>query len=660
MKRNRLSIISTGLLLIMFVLSMTFHSCQGYLDIDEYIYDRTTIDSVFSSRIKLMEYVNGILPFLPTEESPHRSASTPAGQAADEWFASWEDGGQTGMYLLLDDVTPEHWAFGDLWSKMYKGIRKTNIVIERINECKELSDMERRDYAGRVYFLRAYFYFTLLRHYGPIPVLPENAFDTDTPAEKVMQERDTWDDCAEYICQNLEKAAELLPAVRELAFEYAPTSGAALALRARMRLHQASPWYNGNTRYSGWVRTDGKNFISQQYDPERWGKAAAAFKEVMNLNLYKLHTIPREDNTLPLPKTVSAAAFPDGAGDIDPYLSYKDIFDGTTFSSQNQELIYYVRVWNTETIRLGTPTSLSGINGFNIPLAMVEQYRWADGRQYNEGMEQERSWEPIGNRINFSGNYVIGANVAKRDVNREPRFYASIGYNHCIWPGTSYTENSSLINYEVTYYKDGTGAAGSIPSDYNHTGYTCRKFIHQEDHLRAGNLITKKIMPVIRYAEVLLGYVEAMNEMESNYTDTKNPDNPDDDVTVSRDINEMVRCFNQVRYRAGLPGITTADAGDKTRMRQLIEQERQVEFAFESHRYHDLRRWGIAQERIDTRMMGCNVAARTSEREKFYTPVVLDQQKIYRRTFSQKMYFYPIPRSVMDKNYKLVQNPGWR
>lgn len=662
MKKNKLSIISTSFFLSIFVLSMTFHSCQGYLDIDEYIYDRTTIDSVFDSRIKLMEYVNGILPFLPAEGSPHRGASTPAGQASDEWFASWEDGAQAGMYLLLDNITPEHWAFDGLWGDMYKGIRKSNIVLSRINECTELSDMERRDYTGRAHFLRAYFYFTLLRHYGPVPILPDKAFDADTPAEVVMQERNTWDECADYIRLDFEKAAELLPLVRELAFEFAPTSGAALALRARLLLHQASAWYNGNTRYGNWVRTDGEPFILQQNDPIRWGKAAVAFKEVMNLNLYKIHTVSRESHTLPLPKTVSAAAFPDGAGDIDPYLSYKDIFDGTIFSSQNSELIYYVQVSNNESMILGTPISLSGINGFNIPLAMIEQYRWADGRQYSEGTEEERSWESIGNRITFSGNYVIGANVAKRDVNREPRFYASIGYNHCIWPGTSYTENSSLTNYEVTYYKDGTGAAGSFPADYNHTGYTCRKFIHQEDHLRAGNLNTKKVMPIVRYAEILLGYVEAMNEMEGSYTDVKNPDPmaTDDDITVSHDVDEMVRCFNQIRYRAGLPGITTADASDKERMRQLIEQERQIEFAFESHRYHDLRRWGIAQQRIDTRMMGYNVGARTSEREKFYTPIILDKEKIYRRTFNQKMYFYPIPRKVMDKNFKLVQNPGWR
>lgn len=50
-----------------------------------------------------------------------------------------------------------------------------------------------------------------------------------------------------------------------------------------------------------------------------------------------------------------------------------------------------------------------------------------------------------------------------------------------------------------------------------------------------------------------------------------------------------------IRYRAGLPGITLADASDQVKMRQLIIRERMIEFACEGRRYHDLRRWGLAE-----------------------------------------------------------------
>lgn len=76
-----------------------------------------------------------------------------------------------------------------LWENYYKGIRKANILLKRINECKELTDYELRDYMGRAYFLRAYFYYQLMRLYGPVPIEPDEAYDSDTPAGQASVER---------------------------------------------------------------------------------------------------------------------------------------------------------------------------------------------------------------------------------------------------------------------------------------------------------------------------------------------------------------------------------------------------------------------------------------------------------------------------------------
>ncbi len=655
MKRNNENHSRRGALLVacMIGFGTIFSSCENFLDIDEYIYDRTTIDSVFVSKLKLMEYMNGTAAFLPNEGLLYRDESTtPGASASDEFIYSWKN---ATMLFLLDEITPESWEYSGTWSNMYKGIRKANIILARMNECKDLTDFERRDYMGRAYFLRAYFYYTLVRHYGPVPILPDEAFDTDEAAANVAQERDTWDDCVEYICENMEQAATYLPAQRDRAFQFVPTKGGALSIIARLRLYQASPWYNGNTRYSGWTRTDGRPFISQENDPERWAVAAAAFKRIIETNVYSLHTIERTASTLPLPATVSDAAFPDGAGNIDPYLSYKRIFDGDVQPSLNPELILYCPADHAIS-RMLAPAYQNGENSFNIPLAFIESYRMADGREYRNATEAERSWENIGQAYRFSDEYVVGAGVAYRDAYREPRFYASIGYNHCIWPGTSYLGTRPLTNIEVTYYKDGTGAAAGDANHYNRTGYTSRKFFHQEDCYADWDWsrCRSKTVPMVRYAEILLGYVEAMNEMNGTYTD------PDTDITVTRNVAEMVRYFNMIRYRAGMPGITDADAGDQNRMRELIREERKIELAFEGHRYYDLRRWGIAQEYIGTSIYGYNVDANTSDRQRFYTPIILDKEEIYRRTFNQKMYFYPIPKNTIERNRKLVQNPGWR
>ena len=657
MKRNKLNHSKWGVLTLTLLLGISslLVSCEDYLDIDEYIYDRTTVDSVFVSKVKLLEYINGTVALMPNEGNIYRNSHSPGGQAADEFFASWKDWAQAGMYLLVDDVTPESAMFADLWPNMYKGIRKANIILARLHECEELTDLERRDYTGLAHFLRGYFYYTLLRHYGPVPILPNTAFDTDEPAANASLERDTWDDCVDYICENLEEAGTLLPTQRERAFEYMPTSGAAFSLIARLRLYQASAWYNGNSRYATWTRSDDRPFISQQYDANRWGIAAAAFKRVIDLGLYKLHTIERDDTTLPLPATVSDAAFPYGAGDIDPYLSYKRIFDGGIMPVLNPELIFYQPITDHGISIMLAPAVLGGYNGFNIPLDFAQSYNMADGRPYSEATQSETSWEAIGSAYSFSGEYTVGANVAVRDAYREPRFYASIGYNHGIWPGTSYLGTQNVKNLEVTYYIDGSGAPKGSATDFNHTGYTSRKFFHQEDNYTNWDHRSKpKTAPIIRYAEILMGYVEAMNEMEGSYTDEVTG------LTVTRDIQDMVTYFNMIRYRAGQPGITESDASSKERMTELIRHERKIEFAFEAHRYYDLRRWGIAQEYIATPIYGNNVSARTSERQLFYTPILLDKEEIHRRTFNQKMYFYPIPKSVIERNRKLVQNPGWR
>ena len=643
----------------MFVCTAMFSSCESFLDIDEYIYDRTTIDSVFSDKVKLFEYINGIVTDLPNEGDLFMiNVDTPAAGADDDWFAgaTYDTYSSPGLYLLLDYVTPEEYAFSGYWAKMYRGIRKANLALGRIDECKTLTDIERRDYLGRLHFMRAYFYYSLLRFYGPIPILPNEAFNTDEDVENVKFERDTWDDCAAYIYQNMELAADFLPSTRERATEFIPTKGAALSIMARLKLYQASPWYNGNTRYANWKRSDGRHFISQQANADLWGEAAVYFEKVMNLNVYKLNTVPENPRTRPLPSNIPTDAFPDGAGGIDPYLSYKQIFDGTMSSSQIDELIYY-RPSPNDNFGIASPNQLGGRNFFNVTLQHVEEYRFEDGRQYSEGTNAERSWESNGAGISFGGNYVIGPNVAVRDAYREPRFYASIGYNHCIWPGNSYTGQSNYNNYEVTYYYDGSATAMDGEGQYNHTGYTSRKFMHQDDVAHWSAPLKKtKVIPIIRYAETLLGFAEAMSEMESDYTYTENGQQK----TLARDPARIQASFNQIRFRAGLPGITLAEAADRNKMRELIRQERRVEFAFEAHRYYDLRRWGIAQDYIASRPMGLNVQARTSERERFYTPTILDRDRIHRRVFTQKMYFYVIPKNVIEKNGKIVQNPGWR
>lgn len=119
-----------------------------------------------------------------------------------------------------------------------------------------------------------------------------------------------------------------------------------------------------------------------------------------------------------------------------------------------------------------------------------------------------------------------------------------------------------------------------------------------------------KNIPVIRFAEILLIYAEAVNEATGPST-------------------EAFAAVNRVRKRAGLDALAGLSKSD---FREAIYTERRLELMFEFQRWFDL---------IRTKRMieACRKAGKTNAAEKHY--------------------LHPIPQREMDLNPKLVQNPGW-
>lgn len=645
-KALKLSICLFGLMLF---------SCNDYLGVDHYFRDTIQIDSVFKRKTWVDQYIRGAAGYLPNEGNLWTNASTPFQGASDENFTSFNDDRHAAIKFLLDEITPFNTQFNN-YEYWYTGIRKANLVLERINEVEDISDLDRRDFMGRCYFLRGYYYFQLLLQYGPVPIVPDKAFPVDASVDIMSVERATYDECVEYICQNMEKAAEYLYADRPSTDISIPTQGAALAVISRVRLYAASPWYNGGSGgiYSDWIRkSDGAHFINQSYDNTKWGKAAIAAKKVIDTGLYELYTAKKKSDTktLPLAVTDAYAIRPVkqfDPRDIDPFRSYAEIFNGDVSVEMNKEIIYSCRPTQSGKdcpAGISMPALMGGMNGLNLTQDVADAFYMIDGTPFSM---PEKSWEAIGTDKNFSG-YTLKANAAKMYDNREMRFYVCMGFNHCLWPGTSYTGNdNTLRNVEVQYYSDGNaGPPANFAVDYNHSGYTCKKYVHPEDNLLGS--IKPKAFPIFRYAEILLNYAEALNELEGSYTEGN--------ATVTgRDENEILNAFNQIRYRAGLPGLTKLPSREE--MRDLIKKERRIEFMCEGHRYHDLRRWGDAYYAYNRPVLGMNIKAKKNQRELFHTVTILNDDKA-RRYFDYKNYFWPIPKSALDKNNKLVQNPGW-
>lgn len=635
-----------------------FSSCD-YLNVDKYFYDQVSLDTIFAQKRYLEEYLWGAAKFLPNEANLYSSSFGPYMEAVDETQMSWKKEEHGGVFLTSDEITPFS-SYYNYWGSYYKGIRKANMILTRIDECRDLETLERREILGMTYFLRGYLYYFLLIQYGPVPILPDTPLEVDESLDNLSFERNTYDECVDYICENMKMAFDYLEETRPSSDFFKPTKYAAMALISRIRLYQASSWYNGNSFYSSWKTSDGRNFISQQYDENKWALSAYASHKIIESGRFNLHTVASFDNT-PVNPNASQAEFPNGVGGIDPLHSYADMFNGEALAVKNPEIIYPASSFPEVNIKIAFPIALGGWNGLGVTQELVDAYYMADGSDY---VQTNDFYEPIGGDKTFSGEdeqiYTLKGTAPKMYDQREARFYATIGFCECLWPGLSLTtgaDASARRNFVATYYSNGNCAPESAnPEDYNLTGYTCKKYIHPTDNFWGqGKRKDGKVYPAMRYGEILLNYVEALNELKESHPIEEGDGST---VVISRDAEKIRTYFNMIRYRAGLPGITEAQAADPNEVRRLVRRERQIELAHEGFRYHDIRRWGILEETMGRPCHGCDVTKKSSERRLFFQPVTITH-KYAKRVYSPKMYFWPIKQSTLDQNPKLVQNPLW-
>jgi len=220
-----------------------------------------------------------------------------------------------------------------------------------------------------------------------------------------------------------------------------------------------------------------------------------------------------------------------------------------------------------------------------------------------------------------------GYNAQTPYTNRDARFYATILYN-----GASYRGST------IDIYTPGGKDSKDGPSNWNttKTGYYLRKFMDNNNPIdNPWNVAGLQPWIYIRYAEVLLNYAEAQNEAVG----------PDGTVYAA---------VNQVRQRATVNQPALPAGLSQAQMRDAIRRERQVELAFEEHRFYDVRRWKIANVTENVPAYGVDVTK--SGTTTTYTRKVA----LSGRAFADKHYWLPIPRSeILSSNGKLSQNTGY-
>ena len=672
--------IASAALIVQLVAMMT--SCEDYLNIDSYFDDEFNIDSAFSNIRNMEAYMWGAASMFNDEARTIRSNYTPGPMATDEAFNGLTGTGTTNIYYGMDfatgNITPDKLGGLNQWGKYYKIIRKCNLILANLEQPADMTNLDRQRIEGYTRFIRAYAYYNILVDYGPPILVGDEVLNTNESMEYYDRPRSTYDEAMDYTCGELEKAAQLMPAEVGLLNFGRPTKGAALALVARLRLIHASPLYNGGeaarSYFGNWKRkTDGVHYVSQQYDEARWAVAAAAAKRVMDIGQYKLYTVPADDRTSALPAGITSdpdfySVYPNGAGGIDPFRSYSDIFTGESVAAINPEIIWgksasYI---NSDLNQGALPPTLGGWGRFCVTQKVVDAYLMNDGRTIQEARGdtyfEQLSDLPAGSTFedlfteqskSFSG-YPLNSGVYKMYANREMRFYASVGFNEAVWQALSST---TLYNHTAKYYfqdLDGRGGVSASSPNYPITGYIIKKWVHPYDAKNGtGARQLPKFYAIIRYAEILLSYAEALSNLTGSHTVQLG----DKSYTLSRNTDEIASAFNAVRYRAGLPGLSASQLANHAELQEQIERERMIEFLWENRRFYDVRRWGIYEETEREPIMGMNPDGAT--KEAYYRRVIPGTSSFLTREVNKRANWVPLPRAELRRLPSLDQNPGY-
>lgn len=197
------------------------------------------------------------------------------------------------------------------------------------------------------------------------------------------------------------------------------------------------------------------------------------------------------------------------------------------------------------------------------------------------------------------------------------------------------TNNSTFKDRTMEIFEGGRDGKGIVNA--TKTGYYLRKYVDPDVDLLQ-NRGTVHAWIIFRLAEMYLNYAEAMNEAYG----------PADAHGYGMTALEAV---NKIRQRNGvnMPAIPADVTADE--LRERIRNERRVELCFEGHRMFDVRRWMIAETVLNEPLR--DVSVQQSSQNFLYTPIVVEN-----RSFSKKMYFYPIPQTDLQMS-GWIQNPLW-
>ena len=561
--------------------------------------------------------------------------------------------------VSADNPIMSYWYgdWGGSWSEhapcetsLFIPLRICNTFLNNITRVPDMTQSEISRWSAEVKFLKAYYHFLLFSQYGAIPIIRDET-NLDITDAANMVEREPVDSVVNYIVSLLDDAVDALP-IRIINTSELGRIDQTICkcFKAKVLLYAASPLFNNNPLYYSIQNQDGTKLFPQndtELEKQKWQRALDAYEEAMdicktaNVALYKY---PIENFSTNLDQ-INYQRVPDR-------LPYMYNYQYAMVTNYNEEVIWgcsrpahLVLNWHEiqRSINFKHATTTEGTGDawqwFGPTLNATEFFFTKNGLPMEE--DPEFDYENRDSVVNISNDYrdvaIPGQQTAYMFLGREPRFYASIGFDRSVVRGYG-----QLYQLRMRF-KEANGRQTEDDVDTPTSGVFLRKLMHPDT--KGNGTITRYAWPIIRYNEMMLSYAECLNEVRGEAAQS-----------------EVLALLDTIRSRAGVPTIEESWANAKSGpiyqtkegMREIIKKERTVELAFEGYRNDDVRRWLEGSKYFNTSIWQWNTIGTTAA--EYYQRI---QDPALLHVFTTRNYLWPIPTNEIVKNPKLVQNLGY-
>lgn len=480
------------------------------------------------------------------------------------------------------------------YTNNYNRIRQVNTLLQQAEGYAAPADIETS--VGEAHFFRAYCYFDLLQVYGDV-IITRTPLDIDSP--EMQMARNSRDEVVDFILEDLEEAIRLLPEANEISSkdEGRLSSQAASAFLSRVALYEGTwqKFRNGgqnNDRSSALLDIA----ATSAHDVIESGFFELFAPEELGTEAYKYLFILENDKSNPAGITKSGNK---------EYI----------FTRRHDPTLASIG-FNITQGRLG--------NAVYVTRKMANMYLQSNGLPINP---QTWDYSKVDSEFKDRDNRMSNTLMIPGHT------YWGTGGGRIDWTGSA----EEIANASHKNFMSSTG-----------TGYFPHKWCCERDGVPTG--MEAYDYPIIRYAEVLLNYAEAVFERDDKISD--------EDLAISLNLTRK-------RVNPNMPDLTNAFvSANNLEMRTEIRRERTVEFYDENFRIDDLKRWKTAEEEMPMNLTG--VKWRGTEYETKWSDAsskTMDAEGciIYEqgRVWEEKHYLYPLPMDQLKLNPNLKQNPGW-